>query len=461
MPRASLAIFLLAAASLLPVPLFAQSTAAAGADKAAAATVSLEEQRRDTIRYGIDSEISDLLGKLTTEKDGRYNEDLLGLLKSSRSAKLRVGVIDLLAYLEWKGAEEPTMAIVEDRDNQDLDLVSSALSYLAAVRSKEALRFTEAIVKEDNKKLLPALVKLMGRSGGEAEEKILLDWFDGDTVTPALKEEAIRALGEIGSSKAALRLGKLVEDPDGGKIPRMYACAALAKIKDESSVHSIAKASNDADPNVRAAAVEALGAFAGLSSAAGAEARGALVQALRDSFPKSRLAACKAVAAGKVSEAIPFLKYKARSDPERAVKSEALRSLAVLGGESCAFLRERLADKKESPEQRVLCFGLLARYDPQSSMDALASLLAAESAEKERSFYTSLAREVANADKAPDIGKLARLLLADKEYLIRIAGIEWARKNKAADLKADLENLAANDPSDMIKKRAAEALKVY
>jgi HEAT repeat protein len=458
-----------AASFLLALPAFARADeaapadkAAASADKAAVPVVSLEEQRRDTIRYGIDSEISDLLDKLTTEKEGRYNEDLLGFLKSSRGAKLRTGVLNLFAYLEWKGAEEPAMAIVQDRDNQDPDLVAAALSYLAAARSKEALKFTDAIIKEDNKKLLPSLVKLMGRTGGEAEEKLLLDWFDGDTATPALKEEAIKALGEIGSAKAAVRLAKLAEDPEGGKVPRMYACAALAKIKDESAVPSIVKAANDADPNVRSAAVEALGSFAESSSAAGSEAKEALVQALRDSFPKARIAACKAVASAKVTDAMPFLKYKARNDPERSVKIEALRALATLGGgDADAFLRERLEDKRESPEMRALCFGLLARYDPSGSMESLSSRLQAEAAEKDRSFYTSLAREVANADKAPDIGKLARILIADKEYLIRIAGIEWARKNKSADLRADLERLASSDASDAIRKRAAEALKSY
>ncbi len=110
----------------------------------------------------------------------------------------------------------------------------------------------------------------MGRAGGAAEEVILLDWFDGDSAGPALKEEAIKALGEIGSAKAAERLGKFAQAADGGKIARMYACAALAKIKDEASVAPLVKAANDADPNVRTAAVEALGSFAGSSSGPGA-----------------------------------------------------------------------------------------------------------------------------------------------------------------------------------------------
>lgn len=404
---------------------------------------------------------------MTGEKDARFDEDLLALLKNSRNSKLRTGILDFFASLEWKGAEKLALDVAENRDNEDTDLVASALSYLAAIRSKDALGLSEAIMKDENKKYLPALVRLMGRAGGATEEDLLLGWFDGDSATPALKEEAIKALGEIGSTKAADRLGKLVQDAAAGKAARMFACASLAKIKDPSSVESLVKAANDADPNVRTAAVEALGAFAEAAGGPGEAARGGIAEALRDSYAKARIAACKAASAGKVVQALPFLRYKAQSDPEKAVRTEACRSLAVLGAyakapdDPYAFLRERLEDKKEDSALRALCFGLLSRYDPAGSLPALQKLLAAEAAEKERSFYTSLAREIANADQSPGIGTLARILLSDKEYLIRIAGIEWTRKNKAQDLKADLERFAKDDPSDMIKKRAAEALKVF
>jgi len=310
-----LALSLVAPLQAEVVPAMA-APAASSAPGAADQAAKLEAQRRDTIRFGIDSEINDLVGSLTIEKEGRYNDDLLGLLKNSRSAKLRSAILDFLASLEWNGAEAIALGILTDRDNSDPDLVISSLSYLAAIRSKEALKLSDAIIKEDNKKLLPSLVRLMGRAGGEAEETLLLDWFDGDSATPALKEEAIKAMGEIGSAKAAARLGKLVQDNAAGKAARIFACVALAKIKDQSSVTPLVSAANDADPNIRAAAIEALGVFASADS--GEEARSALVQALRDSFPKARIAACKAVAVGNVTAALPFLKYKAQNDPEKA-----------------------------------------------------------------------------------------------------------------------------------------------
>jgi HEAT repeat protein len=235
----------------------------------------------------------------------------------------------------------------------------------------------------------------------------------------------------------------------------MYACESLAKIKSPSSVPALIAAANDADPNVRASAIGALGSFAG------AEARAAIVEGLRDSYVKSRIAACKAVGELKIAEAEPNLRYKASSDPEKAVKTEACKSLALLGGSSFDFLRERVEDKKADTAIRVLCFGLLARYDPAGSLPLLEKRLRAEQAEKERSFYTALVREIANADKAPDIGSLAAILLSDKDFNMRIGGIEWIRKNKAVGMRGELERIAKDDPSEALRKRAADALKIF
>ena len=472
-PRAWAALLVFSALLLLPVLGADAQTGAAtqpgdttsgSAPQAAAAADEasrVEAGRRDTIRYGIDVEIVDLVRALISEKDARYNDDLLKVFKNSRSSKLRTAILDFFSSIEWPGAEKAAISLVEDRDkdNLDVDLVSSSLTYLAALRSKEALALSGGIVDGNEKKFLPALVKLLGRAGGATEEELLLGWFDSDSVTPALKEEAIKALGDIGSGKAAERLGKLIQDTAAGKAARMFACAALAKIKDASSIDPLVKAANDADPNVRTSAVEALGVFAEAEGAPGEEARGAITEALRDPYVNARVAACKASAAGHLAAAAPFLRYKARSDPEKSVRTEALRSLSSLGGDSFAFLRERLEDPKEDLGQRSLCFGLLCRYDALSSLPILKSRLAAESIEKERSFFTYLAREVSNADKAPGIGELATILISDKDFLIRVAAVEWIRKNKAAEFKSVLEQLAAEDPADLIKKRAAEALK--
>jgi len=91
-------------------------------------------------------------------------------------------------------------------------------------------------------------------------------------------------------------------------------------------------------------------------------------------------------------------------------------------------------------------------------MPFLVERLKAEAAEKDRAFYTALSRELSAADDAIEAAPLARVLLADKDYLFRIGGLEWARKTKSADIRPDLEAIAQNDPSDIVRKRALEIL---
>ncbi|HTX71855.1 MAG TPA: HEAT repeat domain-containing protein, partial [Rectinemataceae bacterium] len=431
----------------------AAPAAAVGSNAAAAGPADANAQkRRDTIRYGIDSEIMDLISSLDSEKNAAFNDDLESVLEQSRSPRLRAAILGLFGDLEWKGAEKAALDIVDNRDLNDASLVYAALAYLGVIRSKEALRFSAALVKEDNKKLLPALIALMGRAGGSAEEDQLLGWFDSDSFDPNLKEATIKALGEIGSAKSASRLDTFIVDPDSGKAGRIFACQSLAKIKDPTSVASLVKVANADDPNVRAAAVEALGSFTG------AEAENAIVQALRDSYVGVRIAACRAAGARAIAAALPYLRYKATSDPEVAVKTEALKALAALGAPAFAFLRERMNDEKESDPVRTQCFGILLRKDAAGSMHELETLLVRLSTAPDRGLYTSFAREVANAADAPGAGNLARILLSDKDFLIRIAGIEWIRKNKATALRPELQRLADSDPSEQIRKRAAEAL---
>ena len=448
----------LAAAAFLALgaPLFA---AEEGAKAVVATEAEKEAKRRDTIRYGIDAEIMELLKALGQEKEGRFNGDLLSLFDSSKSPKLKTGVLELFRGLEWPGAEDSALLAVENRDLEDRSVVSASLAYLAAIKSKKALAFAPKLIEEDDKALLPSLVRLLGRSGGEAEEELLLKWLEGDAPTEALRQEAIRALGEIGSTKAAEALMKIAEDPEQGKINRMYAAEALGKIGDERAVRSVVKAANADDPNVRTSAVEALSAFAT------AEADRGILEAFRDSFVKVRMAACKGAAKRGLAEAIPILEYKAAKDPEKAVKTEAFKALAELGAapgnDRCFdFMKKYFEDPKSELVNRALVFGLLARKDP-SSMGWLAGKLADAAKEKERSFYTALAREVSAAADAKEAAPLARVLLADKDYLFRLGGLEWARKAKSAELRGDLAALAEKDPSEVIRKKAAEILASY
>lgn len=411
--------------------------------------------RLETLQYGIDSEVVDLIRTLDAEKEAKFNDALLLLFQKSRNVKIRTAVLSFFGDLETRLAEADAADIVATRDRQDSGLVAASLQYLAQIRSKAALAYAAAIIKDNDKKLLPALIRLIGRAGGPDEESLLLDWMGTDAPSEELKQSAIDALGEFGSSKAADKLMKIVEDSNQGKATRMKAAAALGKIKDERAIASLVIAFNGEDPNVRQAALSALAEFSS------EESRTAVLSGLRDSSLLVRSVACKACGKLRLQEAVPALKYKAQNDPEKAVKSEALKALAEIGDRAAFdFLQAYLSESKNDSSLRIAVFGLLSRKDP-SALPLLEARLSAEAKEKDRAFYTALAREVANAQDAPGIVSLARILLRDSDYLIRVSALEWARKTRVADFKDDLALAAEKDPSEYIRKRAVEILGLY
>lgn len=420
-----------------------------------AALKEAEAKKRDTLKYGIESEILDLLGTLKAEKDSSFNPELENLFSSSRGLKLRVAILDFWSGLEWKGGEAVAIGLIEGRDAQDPALVSSALAYLAQIRSKKALVFSKDLIKEGDKKILPGLIKLLGRAGGPAEEDLLVGYLDSDEATEDLKQSAMRALGDFGSAKAADRLMKILEDAQASKTTRMVAAEALGKIGDSRAIKSLVAGANGDDLNVRASSITALGNFKA------SEAEAAILASLRDTAVQVRIAACKAVGNRKMDEAVPALIYKASYDPEKAVKTEAIKALGEIGGkDGPAFLRSYLETAKNESAMRVLAFGVLLRKD-KASIPALVTRFSAEAKEKDRGFYIALAKEMANGEPCPEAAPLARILFSDSDYLMRLGGLEWARRNKALEIRPDLERLSTADPSDYIKKKALEILATF
>ncbi|MCX7949966.1 MAG: HEAT repeat domain-containing protein, partial [Treponemataceae bacterium] len=78
---------------------------------------------------------------------------------------------------------------------------------------------------------------------------------------------------------------------------------ALQALQVQETLPAILEALRSADPNVRAAAVGALGPFSG------SEVDQAILDAFRDSFYKTRIGAARAAGDRKLTAAIPFLRF--------------------------------------------------------------------------------------------------------------------------------------------------------
>jgi HEAT repeat protein len=409
--------------------------------------IDLREKRLAIFKFGIDQDVTDLMKTLESEKNDSFNQEILSLIKKTRSSGLKRSMLDFLSNREWKGAEETAAQIVRDRGTEAETCVIGALSYGAMVKSAEVLKEAVPIFSEREPNLMPALIRLSGRAGGPGEESKLLAFYEGEESTEANKQDVILALGDIGTEASVDFLLKLVDNADGKKFFRMYACDSLGRLKNEKAVPSLAKAANDADPNVRVYAVTALGKFSGAASEA------VVIEALRDSFEGVRVAAAKSIGSLKLAQAEDFLRFKVENDKSSKVKEESLHALLEIGTQAGIEYVSSFFKKKANPESlrlKALAF-LLAKKDP-ASYPAIREGVLAESKEKLVSLYQRMAKAISESEN-PELEDLAAVFLGSTDYIVRIYGLDWLQKNKAPALRPRLEELKA-DKVDAVKKRA-------
>jgi len=409
-------------------------------------------KRLDTIRYGIETQVMELLSTLRTEKNDEYKDAILEAFDVSTSPRLKAAILDYLGAMKLRDAERRSAEILEKRDDQADALVASAFSYLIAIESKAGLAEAVEILEEDETRYVQAAIKAIGAAGSDSEAETLKKAYEAEGVDQPTKEAIVLALGTMKASASFDLLSSIAASEESSKTLRMYACSALGDLGDERAVPVLVGASVAGDPNVRAYAVAALGNYSS------SEARSAVREGLRDGHVLPRIAAAKAAGKMRDEESVPYLQYKVSWDPERAVREASIAALSEIGGAHVyEFLVGFMSEVKNSTQYRSSALGaIVAKGDADARAKALASFAAAQ-AEKDRALFTAFARAAMAIDDR-QVVPFAELMLGDKDFSMRLGAIAWAERNKAGELVGAIKALSESDVNDAVKKRAAQAL---
>ncbi len=409
---------------------------------------SLSERRKAAFRFGIDQDVMELLKTLDAEKSDAFNDDIIKLLISTKNFKLKKAILDFFALREWKGAEDSAVQIVKNRGLEDASIVSASIAYGASIKSQAILKESLGIFTENEPGLMPALIRLAGRAGAAEEEKKLLAFFESEDSSESNKQDIILALGDIGGEDSLDFLIKIVDNIDSKKFFRMYACDSLSRLGKVEAVPVLIRAANAEDPNLRQYAVAALGRFDT------PESRNMLIEALRDSYDGVRISSAKSIATLKLAEAEEILIYKVENDKSTKVKEESLKALLELGSKTAIAYAADYLKKRSNPEPlRLRALSLLLDKKDPASYDAIKEAVRAESKEKIQSLHQRMAKAVSESE-SPLLEDLVTGFLDSQDYIVRIYGIDWLKKNKDSGLKARLESLKL-DKVEAVRKRAA------
>jgi HEAT repeat protein len=410
------------------------------------------KRRLDVLRYGIETQVVELINTLKSEKNEDYTEDLLPIFDSVTSPRLRSAILDYYGQLELDVASSRAAEIIAARDELPDSLVGTAFSYLLGLKSDAAIEHARRILEDEERKYLSAAIKILGVTGTEDDVQILHTLYESSSSDAGVKQEILLAFGKMRAASSFELLASIASSEDAGKIERMYACTALGDLGDSRAVPILIQASVSGDPNIRANAIGALQNYEGN------DVDNAILQGLRDQHVVPRAAAVKAAEKKKIQGAIPFLEFRIKSDPERSIKDAAIAALASIGGKGgMEFLTVFLEDAKSPLAHRASAFVAILTHGNTDDLDRAMAVIQAAAAEKDKAVFLALAR-ASMASNAPQAIQVARFLLSDTDHLIRLGAIAWAERNKAMELLPELSALAESDPVESLRKRVATTI---
>jgi HEAT repeat protein len=442
--RILLALYVLLSASLLS---FAQEEAP---------VKSVEEQRRDTILYGTESEIASLIQTLKNENVSYLDDELVNLVEGTLNRNILTGVFTFFADRGKEGLEGRALRAITEWDAEANETIIAAINYLGKVQNAAAAQPLESLIKNEETRVMNYVFRALGRIAGGHENlrddiaRYLMDYYTERIPPDENRRELVLALGETGSKEAVSFLKNLADNSDERLTIRMAAVESLSKIGDEDGLASILEGISSSDPNLRAASITALGPFSGR------EVDHAIQEAFRDSYYRTRIGAAQAAGQRKMAAAVPYLEYRALHDEVPAVKDEAIKALAAIGAPAALSVLDSLfSDRRSTDRVRILSAEMLIRENAGGYAQKVIVELDEARRRNQTALYNGLLRVIGGA-KTGEVEALAERFLASGGVIEKSWALDMINNNRFTRLIPQVELLA--DPKNGTISRKAQAV---
>jgi HEAT repeat protein len=421
-----------------------------------------DSARLATIKYGTETEIASLVQTLKNEGSDELDGELAALAENTRNQKILSGVFAFFADREKSGLEGRAIRAVQERNEESDATVLAAIEYLGRTKDEKAGPVLLELLDAQERRFMNAAFRALGRAGGDSRERkdeaaeYLIDYYTYRDPGEENRRDIISAVGETGSVKGVPFLAGIAADSEERAVLRIAALDSLSKIGDPGGLDAILVCISAGDPNVRSGAVAALGPFPG------GKADGAILEAFRDSYYRTRLAAAQASRERKLVSAVPYLKYRAEQDEVPNVKDEAVRALGAIGNEEAMAILENLFnERKNSDRIRVGSAEMLIKNAPSAYLNRLISELDDAKQKNQSALYNGFLKVISEARTESAEG-IARRLMQNAGIVEKSYGLDLAVNNNLTGLAEEIKTLTADRNESLARKarRAAEKLGV-
>ena len=411
------------------------------------------EEYRNTIKYGIASEISDLIDKLVANEDPRFADDIYDLFQTTKSTDVKEKILVYFGNLEDPCLEDYAVTVLEDPFDERRATVKACFTYVQKVKSKAAVPAVLRIIENENEDYFNDALTTIGDIG-EAEDAVqLTEYLDKPEITDAQKQSLMKTLGKIHAVETWDKLVEIAENDDENLFVRMYAAEALGAMEKKESVPVLVGLYEEKDPNLRQYVLKGLEYFPDVL-----EAKAVIIQAVRDDHYKVRTEAIEAVKKQELKEAVPYLTYRAQNDPEEKVKLKCYEVLAFLNTqEGNDFLIERVSEKKGSDSHKSKAVEVLLK-EGHTGEDAIKELaLKVAEDDKRKSLRAALGKHLAKYPR-DCFDEVCIKYLESKDTTTQSQGLEMYQNGKYESAKPYLQKIADDKKANASNRNRAKRL---
>jgi HEAT repeat protein len=417
---------------------------------------SLKEERLETIKFGIETQVTDLLKILESENNFEFNEELLKLLRSSTNSRLDQKIINLFTAAEDESAKEYAFNELQENYNLRNDIRVVYINYIAKYQNKETSEYLLTLIEEENDAVSIAAIKALGSSDLNNIIPILLKYLDDSLFDTLRKPAIIESLGKLKAIEALEILSDLATDNySDDKSLRWRAVVALGEIGAKESLPVLQSLFSDDDPNLRNYTITALKHFPPKEISA------LLIQGLKDSFWKVRVNAAQSLGELKIKDAIPILIYKTENDPDiRNVRSASLIALGEIGGkDSFDLIRKLYENDRSDIGLRSIAIKILTENDLSNSLKIIKTVLDKEW-EKDKPVMLDYTCKMLSITESSSLKNLyVQMLSYEKTLNLKLYALRGIKLNSITSLKSEVEKFTSEDSHSAIQKLALDVLK--
>ena len=438
----------------LSVPAFSQETPPPHEEEEVR---SIVEDWRDTLLFGINSEIIDLIPTLIENGETGLREEVLALFESSNDSGVLTGSARYLQEFEITGGHDRALAIINEERLRSDDLIVALMLYLretGAALDDESVAALLTVARDG--RLAPAVgaVRLLAAAGSDSA--VLTELYEESGISEDVRGQILVELGERGDPQVFDFISEIIgEDEEATTVLQRFALDTLGKLGDPRALPIIMRQFDSPDALTRAYAVNALRQFET------PEATDAIIAALRDEFWRVRVAALETIAERGTTDALRAVMYKVRRDPEGRVRLEAIETLATLDRpEGWRLLEERAASNRTGENERIAIIDRLMRDRLQQNVDFVLEIMQ-EEWERENSRILDAIGRVASQTENPAIEPVAELLLGHSNFILQIYGLRAAGRSRLAGLMEVVEARSEEGNHRAVRQAALAALEEF